>query len=769
MKRSKKILSLILPDESIDNTSSSQQIQRNFIQKDNDDRELSSPLPDGVEETYILLRDVFNDTDEVIVNNTIKEDQNAVNDTVHLLNTVPENVSPKPAPMIIYDISSPTLIDPSPFNIETTTSFENSPMPVNHNSILVDCLNIPTPMPSPLNHHSKAKCQDVFCTEHECWLDSADNPSTTNRKSRKRARNVENWYDVKRKCRTNMGKSYISKRGKLVDEKLIRPACQCRYKCSDKITPDQRLEIFRKFWSLADKQKQWAYVIQFTLKIKKKRCINSDEPNNRKFTYKYFLPVVTSDPVCAKIDVCKTMFLNTLGISGRVLQTAWSKYDGTAVVEEDQRGRHKSHKIVLVDEMIRSVCDHVKSFQPVESHYLREKSTKLYLDGSLSIARMFTLYKEWFNDEQYSIKARTERQYRDIVNDHFNLAFFVPKKDQCDQCHIFKNLKNPSEVEQDTFAKHQDRKKIARAMKTADKESAKNSNGEIVCAVFDFEKVLTCPHGQVSIFYYKRKLSCLNFTIFDMGNKHGTCYMWDETIAKRGANDVSSCLIDFIDCNVQKGVREFLFWSDNCAGQNRNRIVYSSYIYASKKYKVTITHRFMEKGHTQNEGDSVHACIENASRAKIIYTPQEWQLLVRWSKNNDYPYEVKNMTQEHFYDFKSRVVDKVWSKNCRGQKVNWNNIKEVHVDCNDSNKLYYKYDLSAEMYDAITIGNTTRNSRGNQNMQIKKAYNQLLPISRDKYKDLLSLCNTNIIPVEYHDYFKTLPNGDANTSDDEEN
>lgn len=54
------------------------------------------------------------------------------------------------------------------------------------------------------------------------------------------------------------------------------------------------------------------------------------------------------------------MFLNTLGISGRVLQTAWSKYDGTAVVEEDQRGRHKSHKTVLVDEMIRSVCDHVK-------------------------------------------------------------------------------------------------------------------------------------------------------------------------------------------------------------------------------------------------------------------------------------------------------------------------------------------------------------------------------------------------------------------------
>ncbi|KAL4714331.1 hypothetical protein ACJJTC_009683 [Scirpophaga incertulas] len=42
--------------------------------------------------------------------------------------------------------------------------------------------------------------------------------------------------------------------------------------------------------------------------------------------------------------------------------------------------------------------------------------------------------------------------------------------------------------------------------------------------------------------------------------------------------------------------------------------------------------QFLEKGHTQNEGDSVHALIEREAEKKTIYTPDEWRLLVRWAK-----------------------------------------------------------------------------------------------------------------------------------------
>lgn len=88
------------------------------------------------------------------------------------------------------------------------------------------------------------------------------------------------------------------------------------------------------------------------------------------------------------------------------------------------------------------------------------------------------------------------------------------------------------------------------------------------------------------------------------------------------------------------------------------KIAFYLYIYAASKYNVTISHRFLEKGHTQNEVDSVHALIERKAENKFIYTPDEWRLLIRWAKSSGEPYVVRNMSQENFYDFKSQVVDK---------------------------------------------------------------------------------------------------------------
>lgn len=104
----------------------------------------------------------------------------------------------------------------------------------------------------------------------------------------------------------------------------------------------------------------------------------------------------------------------------------------------DRRGRHDNHKIVLDDAMKQSVCDHVRAFAPVESHYIRKNSQKLYLQGDLSIAKMFKLYLEWFDPEKHTFKATKVRQYRDIVNSSFNLAFHIPKKYQCNECHVFR-------------------------------------------------------------------------------------------------------------------------------------------------------------------------------------------------------------------------------------------------------------------------------------------------------------------------------------------
>lgn len=91
-------------------------------------------------------------------------------------------------------------------------------------------------------------------------------------------------------------------------------------------------------------------------------------------------------------------------------------------------------------------------------------------------------------------------------------------------------------------------------------------------------------------------------------------------------------------------------WSDNCVGQNRNRIVYAMYMQAAIMFQVTIHHCFLEVGHTQNEGDSVHALIEKSAKNELIYTPTEWFCLVRWAKQKGKPYIVEELQYTDFFN-----------------------------------------------------------------------------------------------------------------------
>ncbi|XP_053599759.1 uncharacterized protein LOC128669186 [Plodia interpunctella] len=762
---------------------------------DNTCKQPTSPLPHGAEEISQELADVWEEimqedcspkkitcssSTPIVMSDKCADNSN--NNSIEKLpqENIPQEITCDSSIQVATNQPSPDDVysnQPSLLPLEVPSSFENSPqielegLEISQRSNLVPSeLYEPTPIPSPTNVHSV--CDSIFCPCHEgnYSVTSVQSFSTTNspatshlslptvtrRTSKKRQKRVKEWADIKRKCLKNLGKKYVTKKGKSIDEKTMGASCKCRYTCPNKITYQQRLECFTKFWQLGDRAKQWNFIVKYTDKTKKKRCLNQDAPNNRKYTYKYYLPLITdySESHCEKTEVCQTMFLNTLSVSTRIVKTAWMKYDGSAIIEEDQRGRHDNHKIVIDGAMKQSVCDHVNSFDPVESHYLRKDSEKLYLPGHLSIAKMFKLYLEWFDAEKYSSKATKERQYRDIVNCNFNLVFHIPKKDQCDDCHVFRMKKIPTDEEKEAFQQHQNNKKVARQLKSQDKKDAEESNGKIVTSVFDFEKVLQCPLGEISIFYYKRKLSVFNFTVYDMGKKKAVCYMWDESVAKRGANEVSSCLLDFIQTNVEQGANEFRFWSDNATGQNRNRFVFALYVYAAKKFNIRITHRFMQKGHTQNEGDSVHSVIERASRAKIIYTPHEWRLLAKWAKNDGEPYVIRNISQNDVFDFKSLVNDKVWLKDIRGMKINWSNIREVHADGSDSNKLFFKYDQTQPEFNILVIGGNTRNS---VQSELKHAYSEPIKISAFKYKDLMDMCRLEVIPKEYHPYFNSLP------------
>lgn len=576
------------------------------------------------------------------------------------------------------------------------------------------------------------------------------------RTKKRRLRNKDKWIDTRRKLLLNSGKQHQSRNGKLQPAKHLKPACGiCKFNCSAKISHEDRKLIFNRFWDLCDHEKQWVFIGKYTKRCMKRR-ITTENDSKRQYSVNYTLPTNVKEASPKTIKVCKTMFKNTLSVSNQFIQSALDKYDkNTGSCEKDFRGHHNNKNKVCTAAIIKGVCDHVNSFQPAESHYTRKDTNKVYL-ADLNFSTMFKLYQTWAEENNIVERVRTARQYRDIVNKEMNIAFYIPKKDQCHVCIAFKNCLLSPTTQRDKYNKHIQDKNIARSLKKQDKNEAVSKPETVTSATFDFQKILSTPHGETSSFYYKRKLSVFNFTVFDLGLKKGICYMWPETIAKRGSNEVASCLYNFIQQSTNRGIKDIHLWSDNCGGQNRNRIVFLMYVYCSQKYSIDICHRFLEKGHTQQEGDSVHALIEKSSKRKFIFCPEEWYTLVRWCKTSGDAYEVIEITQDQILDFKMCLNDFKLTKNTDNENVKWNQVREIVVKAENPYAIFYKYDLNDEEPKRIDLVRkvTTRSHRSLNDP--KKCYDEPIMITSAKYKDLISLCQQNLIPPRYHNFYKNL-------------
>lgn len=135
------------------------------------------------------------------------------------------------------------------------------------------------------------------------------------------------------------GESYLSQNGVARSAKEMRNPCkrECRYRCQERITEQEREMIFKEYYGLADKHQQWQYIGQRLGRI---HTNNNRKKSTRKLNIEYNF--VINDK---RVNVCKKMFLNTLNISNNVIETAGKKcnQDGVLIIS-DLRGVHAKMK-----------------------------------------------------------------------------------------------------------------------------------------------------------------------------------------------------------------------------------------------------------------------------------------------------------------------------------------------------------------------------------------------------------------------------------------
>lgn len=167
---------------------------------------------------------------------------------------------------------------------------------------------------------------------------------------------------------------------------------------------------------------------------------------------------------------------------------------------EDLRGKHKNH-ITLDVNIKEGIRKHLQSIPKIESHYLRQNTTRDYIEGGKTIADLNRDYQDDCKREQRPYGNYV--MYHKIFHEEFNISMFTPKKDQCELCHSFNTAEGvDKENIVEEYEKHIIKKDLSRLHKQADKE---NVCDNFVVACYDLQAVLPCPKGEGSQMYYKSK------------------------------------------------------------------------------------------------------------------------------------------------------------------------------------------------------------------------------------------------------------------------
>ena len=226
-------------------------------------------------------------------------------------------------------------------------------------------------------------------------------------------------------------------------------------------------------------------------------------------------------------------------------------------------------------------------------------------------------------------------------------------------------------------------------------------------------------------------------------------FFWDETQADLSSNVFATCIRKTLLSVIESdpGILRITLWSDGCGYQNRNQLLSNMLLDFSISNQVIVEQKFLEKGHTQMEVDSVHANVEKRLKNRIVYWPNDYVNVLKECRPTQ-PFEVIEMNYNDVLDFSSvSYVQSIRPGKKAGepQVHNLRAIKylpqgEIHFKTNhvdDYKPLPQRVKLGANPY------------------EMTKLFATCLQIKKTKFQHLQQL--KSVMPPVYHDFYNSLP------------
>lgn len=260
--------------------------------------------------------------------------------------------------------------------------------------------------------------------------------------------------------------------------------------------------------------------------------------------------------------------------------------------------------------------------------------------------------------------------------------------------------------------------------------------------------------------YYKRQLWFYNLCVYDKVRQIGyTCmYVWNESIASRGSQEIGSCLYKHFFKFVPKDTRKIVLMSDSCSGQNRNikmSLMLKNFLSVWKHTELkSIEQHFYVPGHSYNSCDSSFGTIEIQKRStQDIFFPEHWINVIRQAKKKEPKFVVTEMKKTDFYSSESLEKLIVNRKNTiSGDKINWFKFQKIIYEQENP------FLLKIIEYGVVnTVRTISLQKRGTVNVigqTLKYMYRDGRSITKAKYDDLQQLLKN--FPEQYRSFYRSL-------------
>lgn len=153
-----------------------------------------------------------------------------------------------------------------------------------------------------------------------------------------------------------------------------------------------------------------------------------------------------------------------------------------------------------------------------------------------------------------------------------------------------------------------------------------------------------------------------------------------------GGDEIASCI--FRALKDIKSTDKLTARSDNCCGQNKNKMIIFLWVYLSciKMYK-EINHKFLVGGHLFLNCDRDFAAIEKRKRVTKCNVPEDLKSMIENVKLT-HPFKVNMIKEADFFDFQ-----KVVNTFINTTKVNISKMAWIKITSNKPSKILVKKTL----------------------------------------------------------------------------